>query len=104
MSDNDKSQEVLDFKKVFELYENNQYSTMAVLYLNSMKEALMGFHKTVLIDDYNKYIAYFGEAPCDAFYEAMAWGGLRDNNVKAWTDLPADKNPRLNHFQIGLTY
>ncbi len=32
-----------------------------------MKEALKGFHKTALIDDYNKYINNYGEAPSDAF-------------------------------------
>jgi hypothetical protein len=95
MSDNDKSQEVLDFKKVFELYEDNQHSTMAILYLNSMKTALKEFYETVLTDDYNKYIAYFGEVPSDAFYEALAWGGLRDAKVKAWTDLSADKKASI---------
>ncbi|WP_264537264.1 hypothetical protein [Flavobacterium sp. N1736] len=91
MNEKDKSQEVLDFKNTYEAYENSQHSTMAVLYLNSMKEALMEFHKTVLIDDYRKYTNYYGEAPTDAFYEAMAWGGLRDNKIKAWANLPSDK-------------
>ncbi len=79
-----------DFKKMYEVYEN-QHGTMAELYLNSMKEALKEFHKNVLTDDYNKYINYYGEAPNDAFYEALPWGGLRDNDVKAWVDLPAEK-------------
>nr|WP_315205649.1 hypothetical protein [uncultured Flavobacterium sp.] len=55
-----------------------------------MKEALKGFHKTALIDDYNKSINNYGQAPSDAFYEALAWSGLRENNVKAWADLPAE--------------
>lgn len=93
--ENDKSQEGLDFKKTYEAYERDQHSTMATLYLNSMKEALKGFHKNVLTDDYNKYTNYFGEVPSDAFYEALAWGGLKDNDVKAWNDLPADKKAAI---------
>ncbi|RTY96282.1 hypothetical protein EKL32_02730 [Flavobacterium sp. GSN2] len=80
----------LDFKKTYEAY-GNQHGTIAELYLNSMKEALKEFHQNVLTDDYNKYTNYYGETPTDAFYEAMAWGGLRENSVKAWTDLPAEK-------------
>ncbi|QOG02857.1 hypothetical protein [Flavobacterium sp. MDT1-60] len=82
--------ERLDFKTTFDAY-GNQHNTIANLYLNSMKEALKTFHKNVLVDDYNKYTQYYGEVPNDAFYEALAWGGLRENNVKAWSDLPADK-------------
>ncbi|AYN06114.1 hypothetical protein [Flavobacterium sp. 140616W15] len=61
----------------------NQHNTIALMYLNSMREALKEFHKNVFTDDYNKYINYYGEVPSDVFYEALAWGGLRDNNVKA---------------------
>ncbi len=86
--------EGLDFKKTYEAY-GEQHSTIAILYLNSMKEALKEFHKTVLVDDYNKYTTHFGEVPSDAFYEALAWGGLQDANVKAWTDLPADKKAAI---------
>ncbi|KRD58622.1 hypothetical protein ASE40_20095 [Flavobacterium sp. Root935] len=46
--------------------------------------------------DYNNYTNYYGEEPSDAFYEAMAWGGLKDSNVKAWTDLPEDKKTSIN--------
>ncbi len=83
-----------DFKKTYDQYEN-QHGAIAGLYLNSMKEALKEFHKSVLTDDYNKYINYFGEVPNDAFYEALAWGGLRDGDVKAWTDLPAEKKAEI---------
>ncbi|WP_281322763.1 hypothetical protein [Flavobacterium aestivum] len=83
-----------DFKETYAKYEN-QHGAMAVLYLSSMKEALKEFHKYVLTDDYNKYTAYFGEAPSDAFYEALAWGGLRDSDVKAWTDLSAEKKAEI---------
>ncbi|MDX6183582.1 hypothetical protein SGQ44_14725 [Flavobacterium sp. Fl-77] len=82
------------FKLVSEMYAN-QHAQMASVYLNSMKQALKEFHKTILIDDYNKYIAYYGEVPSDAFYEALAWGGLRDNDVNTWTDLPADKKTSI---------
>jgi hypothetical protein len=41
--------------------------TMAVLYINSMKEALKAFHKNVLTEDYNKYTNHFEAAPSDAF-------------------------------------
>jgi hypothetical protein len=88
------TEERLDFKNTYEAY-GNQHGTIAGLYLNSMKEALKGFHKTALIDDYNKYINNYGEAPSDAFYEALAWSGLRENNVKAWADLPAEKKSAI---------
>ena len=84
----------LDFKKTYDLY-GDQHGTMAQLYLNSMKEVLKGFHKNVLTDDYDKYTKYYGSEPSDAFYEALAWGGLRDNNVKAWVDLPAEKKTTI---------
>ncbi|KIA98941.1 hypothetical protein OA93_06880 [Flavobacterium sp. KMS] len=88
------NQEKLDFKTTYEAY-GNQHNTIASMYLNSMRDALKEFHKNVLTDDYNKYINYYGEVPSDAFYEALAWGGLRDNNVKAWTDLSADKKAAI---------
>lgn len=80
-----------DFKTVFEAYEKNQHNVMANLYLNSMKEALKEFHKTALKNDYDRYVNYYGKAPTDEFYEAMAWGGLKDNDVKAWKDLSPEK-------------
>lgn len=86
--------ERLDFKTSFDAY-GNQHNTIANLFLNSMKEALKTFHKNVLTDDYNKYIQHYEEVPSDAFYEALAWSGLRENNVKAWNDLPADKKAAI---------
>ncbi len=68
---------------------------MGALYINSMRDALKKFHKNVLIDDYNKYIGYYGVAPNDDFYEALAWGGLRENNVKAWSDLSTEKKTAI---------
>lgn len=64
---------------------------MVILYLNSMKEVLKVFYKNVFIDDYNKYINYFGEVLSDVFYEVLVWGGLKDNDVKVWNDLLVDK-------------
>jgi hypothetical protein len=84
----------LDFKNTYEKY-GNAHGTMAELYLDSLKEALKTFHKNVLTNDYNNYINYYGEESADAFYEAMAWGGLRDNNVKAWVDLPPEKKTAI---------
>lgn len=86
--------ERLDFKTSFDAY-GNQHNTIANLYLNSMKEALKTFHKNVLTDDYNKYIQHYEEVPSDAFYEALAWSGLRENNVKAWNDLSTDKKAAI---------
>jgi hypothetical protein len=95
---NTKSNEIgnksTDFKKTYEEYENH-HGAIAGLYLKSMKDALKDFHKNVLTDDYNKYTNYFGEVPSDAFYEALAWGGLKDIDVKAWTDLPAEKKASI---------
>ncbi|UWY26619.1 hypothetical protein N4T20_12930 [Flavobacterium sp. TR2] len=92
---NSKDIDASDFKKVFETYET-QHNAMAQVYLNSMAGALKEFHKTVLSNDYINYMNYYGEAPSDEFYEAMAWGGLKDSNVKAWTNLPADKKASIN--------
>ena len=96
------SAERLDFKTTFDAY-GNQHNAIANLYLNSMKEALKAFHQKALVDDYNKYTQYYGEAPNDAFYEALAWGGLRENNVKAWTDVPADKKATIESLSNGAT-
>ena len=92
----------IDFKDTYDKY-GNQHGAMAALYLNSMKEALKEFHKTALIDDYNKYTKYYDEVPSDDFYEALAWGGLRENNVKAWVDLPADKKTAIENLSNRAT-
>jgi hypothetical protein len=93
----------IDFKKTYDEYENH-HGNIAALYLNSMKEALKEFHKNVLTDDYNNYTNYYGEAPTDAFYEALAWGGLRDNNVKSWADLPAEKKAAIEVLANRVPY
>ncbi|MFW0736663.1 hypothetical protein [Flavobacterium sp. T12S277] len=88
---------VLNFKTTYEAY-GNQHGAMAALYLESMKNALKDFHKNMLGSDYNKYTDYYGEQPSDAFYEAMAWGGLKDNDVKAWNDLSPAKKAEIENL------
>lgn len=41
---------------------------------------------------------YYGEAPSDDFYEALAWGGLKDSNVKAWTDLSTTQQAAIQNL------
>jgi hypothetical protein len=94
--------ETLDFKSVYEKY-GNQHGTMAGLYLNSMKEALKEFHKTALVDDYNNYVKHYGSAPSDAFYEAMAWGGLKFSNVQAWDNLKPEEKEAINKLAQSST-
>jgi hypothetical protein len=92
----------IDFNTVYEKY-GSQHGTMAGLYLQSMKEALKEFNKTVLVDDYKNYINYYGEEPSDAFYEALAWSGLQDNNVKAWTNLSPEQRQAINNLASRVT-
>ncbi|MDR7208694.1 hypothetical protein J2W48_000615 [Flavobacterium piscis] len=91
-----KSQEIIDFKSTYNAYEKEKgHATMATLYINNMKEALKAFHKNVLPDDYKKYIDYYGVPPSDEFYEAFAWGGLKDSKVKPWTDLSPERKAAI---------
>ncbi|RTY96284.1 hypothetical protein EKL32_02740 [Flavobacterium sp. GSN2] len=93
--------QIQDFKKIFELYADNldkDHSAMADLYINSMLAALKEFHKMQLPNDYDAYINYYGEEPNDAFYEALAWVGLKDNNVDAWVKLPEAKKEEINNM------
>lgn len=87
--------ENLDFKTTYEKYEGEQHSVMAKLYVDSMKESLKQFHQSLFPGDISAYTAYYGEAPNDAFYEALAWGGLRDEDVKAWNELSAAKKASI---------
>ncbi len=79
--------DVKDFKQVFEKYEKNFHSAMGALYVESMRDALKEFHKNVFPEDYQNYINYYGVPPSDEVYEALAWGGLQEKNVKAWQEL-----------------
>ena len=87
--------ENLDFKTTYENYEREQHSVMAKLYVQSMKEALKQFHQSILPGDIKAYTDYYKEPPSDAFYEALAWGGLRDSRVKAWNELSDEKKASI---------
>ncbi len=76
---------------------------MVALYLSSMKEALKEFNKTMLPNDYKNYTDYYGEEPSDAFYEALTWSGLKESNVKAWTDLTAKQQQDINNLAARVT-
>jgi hypothetical protein len=88
----------LDFKTTYEKYETEkQHNAMADLYINSITDALKSFHENVLVGDYN-YLTNNGTNPLpNSFYEALAWQGLKDTNVKAYTDLPDTKKTELTN-------
>ena len=88
----------LDFKTTYEKYETEkQHNAMADLYINSIRDALKSFHENVLVGDYN-YLTNNGTNPLpNSFYEALAWQGLKDTNVKAYTDLPDTKKTELTN-------
>ncbi|MNR46203.1 hypothetical protein D3C85_1651400 [compost metagenome] len=71
---------------------------MANEYISSMKEALKDFHKNVLTEDFAKYKNYYEEEPDDAFYEAMCWGGLKDEGIQAWKELPEEKKASIDEI------
>ncbi|QTE21316.1 hypothetical protein [Polaribacter cellanae] len=96
-------QKDLVFKTAYESFEKGnfkatpQHETMAKLYVNSMRDALKHFHKNILIGDYN-YLTDNGTNPLpDDFYEALAWQGLKDHKVKAYTDLLDSKKTKLTN-------
>ncbi|WP_396602382.1 hypothetical protein [Algibacter sp. R77976] len=89
----------LDFRKSYEEYES-QHGTMAAIYVASMREALKGFHKSILTDDFNKYTVYYEEEPSDDFYEALAWQGLSQYGLKAWTDLSDERRNKLTNLSL----
>ncbi|MGB0198903.1 MAG: hypothetical protein ACPF80_02575 [Flavobacteriaceae bacterium] len=95
--------EELDFKKTYENFEKGnfnatpQHEAMAELYVNSLKEALKKFHKEVLVGDYN-YLTDNGKNPIpNSFYEALAWQGLKEHDVKAYLDLSDSKKQELQN-------
>ncbi len=69
-----------------------------------MRDALKHFHKNVLTEDYNKYISYYEEVPNDDFYEALAWRGLKEHNVKAWTDLSTERKEEINNLSLRVDF
>lgn len=88
-----------DFRLIYNAY-GNDHNNIANLYLDSMTTALKEFHKNALPNDYNAYIRNFGTAPTDAFYRALAWNGLKLENVKAWMDLPQAEKDAINAWQV----
>lgn len=91
----------LDFRDFYNNFENNNFEptpahqTMAALYLNSMKEALKSFHMTVMSGDYN-YLSSLDPNNLDAFYEALAWQGLKNHDVEAWVNMPQNQKDNIN--------
>ncbi len=98
------AQEILDFRKTMEQYKNEQHEAIGALYLNSMRDALKAFHKEVLTNDYNKFISLFGAAPSNNYYEALAWRGLKEHEVKAFTDLSAEKVNALKKEDLKIDF
>ncbi len=104
------SSEDLEFLRTYNSYEKTtfeptqQHQTMADLYIISMRDALKHFHKKELSIDYNKYVNYFGEAPSDTFYEAIAWRGLRDHNVNAYLILSDEKKELIRKEIENISY
>lgn len=93
----------LDFKKTYLQFKKGnfkatpQHNSMADLYVHSMRDALKSFHKKVLVGDYN-YLTNNGTNPLpDSFYEALAWQGLKDDNVKAYANLTNAKKTELTN-------
>jgi len=52
-----------------------------------------------LTENGNKYVAY-EEEPSDVFYEALAWRGLKEHSVKAWTDLSPERQEELYNLSL----
>ena len=95
----------LDFRTTYQAYES-QHEAMGALYISSMRDALKHFHKNVLTDDYNKYTTYWEEEPSDDFYEALAWRGLKEHDVDAWTNLSPERQEEIENLSSrveGLT-
>ncbi|APG65869.1 hypothetical protein LPB136_11050 [Tenacibaculum todarodis] len=93
----------LDFKSTYDEFENGnfqatpQHESMAKLYVNLIRDVLKKFHKNVLVGDYN-YLTNNGNNPLpDSFYEALAWQGLKEHNVKVYTDLSTPKKNELTN-------
>lgn len=82
--------------------ENYKYLAWDGLYVTSLRDAMKDFHKNVLTDDYNKYIEFFGEEPSLDFYEALAWRGLKEHDVKAWTDLSPERKGVIKNLSLRI--
>lgn len=91
-----------DFNVTYEKF-GSQHGTMSALYLSSMAKALKEFHKQLLPNDYTNYTNFYDEEPSDAFYEALAWSGLKENNVQAWKDLSPKQKEEINKLAERVT-
>lgn len=94
--------DILDFRKTFEQYESDHHETMGALYITSMRDALKNFHQSVLTEDYNAYINYFGNPPSDSFYEALAWQGLKTHDLDAYNQLLDEKKTQIKNEEQNL--
>ncbi|WP_298299446.1 hypothetical protein [Flavobacterium sp.] len=56
---------------------------------------LKALHKEIYTENDNNYKTYYSEEPSDAFYEAVAWGGLAEANPEAWVKLDATKKQEI---------
>ncbi len=74
-----------------------QHNAMADLYVSLIKNTLKDFHKNILVGDYN-YLTNNGTNPLpNSFYEALAWQGLKDSNVKAYKNLTDSNKTQLTN-------
>lgn len=98
--------EDVDFNDTYNKYKAEHFiaspdhETMADLYIDAMSTTLKEFHKTVLINDYNKYVQHYGEEPPKEFYETFAWDGLRNQGVRAWDELDEEERSIIEDLQL----
>jgi hypothetical protein len=94
------SQTDLNFRATYESYESKifkatpQHNSMAELYIKEMAKTLKNFHQTVMKKDYEN-LSNNDTINLDFFYEALAWVGLREDNVIAWTSMPEIRQKEL---------
>lgn len=92
----DTTEEIKNFKETYEKYKKErQHNTMAELYVSSIAKALKELHKSILLREYN-YLSNNGAISLDNLYEALAWQGLENHGVQAYTDLPQTQKDKLN--------
>ncbi len=93
--------DIENFRDVFERFnvENfkitAQHNTMAELYIDQIATALETLHKTVLVQDFNSLTDNGLNPIPPIFYEALAWQGLKGNNIEAYNSLPNSKKMEL---------
>lgn len=98
--------EDVDFNDTYNKYKAEHFNaspgneTMADLYIDAMSTTLKEFHKTVLINNYNKYVQHYGEEPPKEFYETVAWDGLRNQGVRAWDELDEGERSIIEDLQL----